>query len=123
MTVYILVACKNDQNLALVRRATQGLDCHLVLSTTISLALFLAQKNKPALIISDLTLADGDGASFIQEVKSDKELKAIPFIFLLEEKADDALKQTLLSYGAARVISRADDQNELVKIISSLVNQ
>ncbi len=87
-----------------------------------SLALYLAQKNKPAVIISDWTLADGDGASFIQEVKSDKELTAIPFVFLLEDKPDDTLKQTLLNYGATEVISHPDDGQELKQLIGGIID-
>jgi DNA-binding response OmpR family regulator len=123
MTIYILVVSKNDKTVTLLRQITDEFDCHLVRSSTMSLALYLAQKNKPALIISDLTLADGDGASLIREVKADKELKAIPFVVLLEEDSPASLKQTLLSYGAAQVIEQLDARRELTTLITTLINR
>ena len=120
MSIYILVAGENKTTLAFVRQATDNVDCHLVLASTMSLALFLAQKNKPSLIISDLKLADADGFAFAQEVKSDKELKVIPFIFLLEERPDDALRQALLGYGAQSVISPTDGGNDFQQLLDSV---
>jgi CheY-like chemotaxis protein len=122
MSIYILLAGENKKNLAFVRQATDNVDCHLVLASTMSLALFLAQKNKPKLIISDVSLADGDGGRLVQEIKSDKELKDIPFIFLLEKEPEAALKKTLLNYGAARVISQSDNSNELVQLINTFID-
>jgi CheY-like chemotaxis protein len=120
MSIYILVAAANANILTRVREVTAAVDCHLVVAPSMSLALFLVQKNKPALIISDLALTDGDGLTFIQEIKSDEALKHTPFIFLLEREPTEKTKRTLLNYDATKVLSLADHRKELINLIHKL---
>lgn len=58
----------------------------MIKATSIALGLFLAQKNYPCLILSQIQLSDGNGIELFHEVKAEPELKDIPFIFFANEK-------------------------------------
>jgi len=107
MTTYILVASNNQTNLKLVREAVAKQDVEVVNAPSVSLALFLAQKNLPSLILSDLEFSDGDGILFLQEIRANKQLNSTPFIFLLQTLPSQSLRQTLLTAGATAIISNS----------------
>lgn len=112
MAPHILVVGQNQANLALIRAAVARRDCQLVLAPGESLALFLAQKKLPDLIISDFTLSDGDGLSFLHEVRADEKLKVVPFIFLIAAPIETALKNKLLAQKA--VVCKSSDSKEFI---------
>ncbi len=82
MTVRVLVVDSSPETVGLARQALVDLDCDVSPATSISLALFLAHKNPPDLIVSGLEMTDGGGLELLAEVKADRELQEIPFIFL-----------------------------------------
>ena len=81
----ILVASREREDLDLVKAAVEGRDCDVIFATAMSVALFLAQKNLPELIVSRVSLVDGLGTTLLHELRCDEELRAIPFVFLLRE--------------------------------------
>src|SRR6516225_10057493 len=103
MTLRILLAGQNQKNTALVRQALAQLAADIIRAPGMSLASFLAKKNRPPLIIAGLELMDGDGLSFMQETALDPQLKQIPFIFLLAKKPAYALEKRLLESGAKNI--------------------
>lgn len=101
--INILVAGKSQANVDLAKAAYQGMDYQVIPAPGTSLALFLAQKNYPDLIICDGTLTDGDGITFLSELKADPELAEIPFVFLVD-KQHGALDENLaITSGAVNV--------------------
>ncbi|MBS1998050.1 MAG: hypothetical protein JSS86_17125, partial [Cyanobacteria bacterium SZAS LIN-2] len=70
-TPKILVAGSSQKSVALTRAAIEPLDYQMVTAQPMSVALFLAQKNLPEVIVSDLKMLDGDGISFLNEIKVD----------------------------------------------------
>lgn len=101
--INILVAGKNPANVDLAKAAYKGMDYQVIPAPGTSLALFLAQKNYPDLIICDSNLTDGDGLTFLSELKSDPELAEIPFVFLID-KDESALDENLaITSGAVNV--------------------
>jgi CheY-like chemotaxis protein len=121
MTTYILVAGNNQTNLQLLKSAFASCDVEIVRAPGLSLALFLAKKNRPVLIISDLVLLDGDGVTFLQELKANKDMNAIPFMFLLPEKPKEPMKKNLLKNGAVAVLSNAIKPEELLVLLERFV--
>jgi CheY-like chemotaxis protein len=84
--------------------------------------LAMARKHLPDLILSDINMPGGDGASLLRDVRRDPDLKSRQFVFLsgapdllpvgnsIEERADDFLLkpvslQVLLSYLKMRLDS------------------
>jgi CheY-like chemotaxis protein len=102
-TTNILVAGNEGHIADLARASVSDLDCQIIPAPAMSLALFLAQKNLPDLILCSFTMTDGDGWLFIKEVKSDEELSAIPFVFISAAATEDVQKRAL-SEGADSVL-------------------
>ena len=82
MTIRTLVAAKNPSTINRVKKAFVDIDCEIIPATSLSLAVYLARKNFPDVILSDLELSDGDGMQLLHEIKSEAELQVIPFAFL-----------------------------------------
>ena len=90
MSVKILCAFKSDEIFEFVKSALQNFHCEIVKSTSESLALFLAQKNFPCLIISEKELHGGSGINLLREVKAEQDLASIPFVFLTPRSTTSA---------------------------------
>jgi CheY-like chemotaxis protein len=114
MTEYILVAGENENNLALIRKTIKDLDYEIVKAPSMSLALFLAQKNRPILIFADARLVDGDPLTFTKVLKSDEELMSIPLAFLLTEKMALSMKDKLIQSGANAVLTNEKQASQFV---------
>ncbi|MDZ4838098.1 MAG: hypothetical protein SGJ27_30315 [Candidatus Melainabacteria bacterium] len=101
--INILVAGKNQSNVELAKAAYAGIGYQVIPAPGTSLALFLAQKNYPDLIISDGILTDGDGIAFLTELKNDPELSEIPFIFLIDKNTSQIDEDSAITAGAVSV--------------------
>jgi len=115
---HILIAGKSERNLALAREAFEDLDYSIAPAPNMSLALFLAQKNLPLLIIASTNLPDGDVRTFLSELKSDEELRQVPLLFLVEPGTDLEHTNELLRSGAKCVLSNTVSAEELRKKIA-----
>lgn len=101
--INILVAGSNRANVDLAKVAYEGTGYQVIPASGFSLALFLAQKNYPDLIICDGKLTDGDGLAFLSELKNDPELSDIPFIFLVEKEINSVDEISAITGGALSV--------------------
>jgi DNA-binding response OmpR family regulator len=101
----ILVAGKSSQNYDLVKRAFAAADINIVRAPTMSLSLFLAQKNLPFLIIADTDLIDGDATTFLYGLRNDADLKNVPVVFLTNTAVSSPTKRTLVESGATKILS------------------
>ena len=106
----------------LARQALVSLECEVSPATSIALALFLAHKALPDLILSENMMTDGNGLDFLREVKSDWELKSIPFV-LMDESHDNILKEAGLSAGADRIIIRPGLAAEFLQIVKPFLRK
>lgn len=69
-------------------------------------ALELARQEPPDLILSDVQMSEGTGYDFIQAVKGDPALRAVPFIFLTATMCTERDRARGLALGAARFLFR-----------------
>ena len=122
-TPKVLIAGRSEQTLALVRQSVEQLGYQVVPAPTLSLALFLAHKNLPDIIISDLEMTDGDGLSFLREIRLDDELKEIPFLFCLDSMPDEALELQAIKSGARKVVPNNLQPAEFLQIIEPFIQQ
>jgi CheY-like chemotaxis protein len=109
---HILIAGKSERNLALAREAFEDLDYLIVPAPNMSLALFLAQKNLPLLIIASTNLGDGDVRTFLSELKVDEELRHVPLVFLLDSLDKPERSDELLHGGAKCVMQNTISAEE-----------
>ena len=74
---------------------------------------------RPDLILLDLNLPKKDGREVLKEIKSDKELKAIPVVVLTISKAEeDVIKSYDLH--ANCYITKPIDLNQFAKVVKSI---
>jgi len=121
MTTHILVAGAETDNVILVKEAVANLDYQVIPAPSMSLALFLAQKNLPELVICDLRLVDGDPMSFLLELHSDDELKQIPFMLVTKQDVPEAEAKRFMAAGAALVLGSDIDAKELLNTIEPYI--
>ncbi len=121
MTIHILVAGSHSEYSDLAREAFVDLDCQIIPATSMTLAVFLAQKNLPDVILCDFDMTDGDGWSFIGEIKADAELRNIPFLFIGSGE-DSAVSTRALKLGADAVLEFPLAASQLKREIIPYIN-
>lgn len=91
-------------------------------ATDTDLALLIAHKTKPDLIISDWDMPGKDGISLIKELKKNKDLKNIPIIMATGIMTTVKHLQAALEAGAADYIRKPIDEVELIARTRSALN-
>jgi len=121
MTIHILVAGSHSEYSDLARQAFEDLDCQIIPATSMTLAVFLAQKNLPDVILCDFDMTDGDGWSFIGEIKADAELQNIPFLFIAPGE-DSAVSTRASKLGADAVLGYPMEPSQLKREMIPYIN-
>ncbi|MCW7540646.1 response regulator [Aquabacterium sp. A7-Y] len=93
-------------NLELKRDLLEPHGYHVLTADDMQRGLELAALHRPALIISDVGMSNGNGFDFIRRVKADPALCGIPFMFLSATHWDPASQKLGLALGAARYLLR-----------------
>jgi len=121
----ILCAFKTEEIFDFVKSALHNFECELIKSTSESLALFLAQKNFPCLIISENELHGGSGLNLLGEVKAQADLASIPFVFLMPRPDSTCadLPKTDLPPGAELIMWYPIETHEFLKTISKFLQE
>lgn len=112
---HILVAGSSIENVNTAKAAVAKLDFVIEPAPSMSLALFLAQKNLPDLIVCDTEMTDGDPFQFLQELKADDELSAIPFVFLCPQQLGKEDRRKMLAAGADGILLMPIEPAELLE--------
>src|SRR5207244_4034026 len=86
-------------------------------------ALKLARETRPDLIISDLGMTDGSGFDFIKAIKSDPDLKDIPFVFITSTFCNETARARGLALGAARFLFRPLEPQELLAEVEACLEE
>jgi two-component system cell cycle response regulator len=117
----ILVVDNQPVNLLLKQSLLGPLGYVVVTAAGMAEGLTLARRSPPDLIISDIGMSDGSGYDFIQLVKADPNLRAIPFLFITSTHCDEKTRARGLALGADRVLFRPlEPQSLLVEIEACL---
>lgn len=95
MPVKILCASYSDEIFDFVKRNLSQFECEVIKATSVALALFLAQKNQPCLVLAELELNDGSGLDLLRELASEPQLQKIPFMFLKRVDSTTKLPEDL----------------------------
>ncbi len=82
MEISILVVTRSNNTIEIVKEAVSPWECQVIYANSIALALFLARKNFPSLIIADKELIDGSGQELASEIGSDLDLANMPIILI-----------------------------------------
>lgn len=122
MTINILIAGRSQTNIELVKAAVEQSDYQIIPAAGISLGLFLAHKNFPDLIISDVELSEGDPFELLHELRSHPELSPIPFLVLTPPQVKEQQKKALLKAGVDGLIALPITPTDLGKAIDRYVS-
>ncbi len=114
MAIRILCAGKNDDLAEFVKTAVAEYECEVVKSTSVALAMFLAQKNFPSLILSEQKLSEGTGQELYHAVQDESTLNQIPF-FIVTENASQSPSGDVSGALTLRYPKRAEDLRDWLK--------
>ncbi|MEW5959884.1 MAG: response regulator [Chloroflexota bacterium] len=115
----ILVVDNLAANLDLARHILEPFGYAVITAESVAAGLELARLHSPDLILSDLHLPDQSGLDFIQTVKADPRLQAIPFMFISSSAYKKGDRQAGLDLGAAGFIVRPIKPQQLLAEIEA----
>lgn len=112
----ILVVDDVLANREFIRSALEPFGYELVLVDSVKRAMARAQESDFDLIICDLHMPDKGGIDFIQDIKADARLQAVPFV-LISASNTDAERHRILQQDGANFIQRPIEPQALLKQI------
>ncbi len=86
-------------------------------------ALDVIEKQRPALVITDILMPKMDGFTFVYRLRSNPVTQGIPVIFLSATYIAPEDKDFALTIGATRFLEKPIDNDELLSTISDLLSQ
>ena len=98
----------------IVGKAFRPFDCQMCEATNGEEGLAAAAREKPDLIILDITMPVMDGVTMLTKLKETAELKAIPVIMLTAESGRDNVLQ-IAKLGVRDYLVKPFKENELVE--------
>jgi len=81
----------------------------------------IAAAEDPDLILLDIVMSDMDGYEVCRKLKSDKQLKDIPVVFITALRGDKESRILALECGAEGFLNKPMDESELIAQISAMV--
>ncbi len=120
--VNVLIAEDNADDRKLLRLNLEHHGCHVFEAGDGKEALAIARKQKPALIISDALMPKMDGFQLLRAVKTDEDLKDIPFIFYSAVYTGYREAELAISLGASAFIIKPREPAELWAEIKDLLD-
>jgi two-component system cell cycle response regulator len=119
----ILVVDNLPVNLDLARGILSPSGYRVVTAANMADGLALARNQGCDLILSDVCMPVGSGYDFVQQVRSDPQLRDIPFILITSTFLDDRDRDRALSLGATRFLRRPIEPQDLLAEIAACLKQ
>ncbi|MFA6026493.1 MAG: PAS domain S-box protein, partial [Ignavibacteriaceae bacterium] len=119
----IIIVDDKAENLYLLELLLKGRGYNTISAKNGAEALDLARKDIPNLIISDILMPVMDGFTLCREVKKDKKLYNIPFIFYTATYTDPKDEEFALSLGADRFLLKPLDLKEFIAIVKTVLKE
>jgi two-component system cell cycle response regulator len=104
----------------IVTRAFREYDCVICEGSNGEEGLAVAAKEKPDLIILDVTMPVMDGVTMLTKLKEDPELKATPVIMLTAESGQDNILQ-IARIGVRDYLVKPFKEDRLIEKVSRIV--
>ena len=119
----ILIVDDKSENLYLLELMLKGGGFTTVAARNGAEALVSARQALPDLIISDILMPIMDGFTLCRELKKDRKLKNIPFIFYTATYTDPKDEEFALSLGADRFLLKPLDIPEFISTIKEVLKE
>ena len=113
----VLAVDDTPENLDVVRGALEG---RYVIKVAINgmLALKIAQKTSPDVILLDIRMPGMDGFEVMEQLQASEETRSIPVIFLSGE-SDSEVRQRARNLGAAAFVTKPIDRLMLQEVVAA----
>ena len=117
----ILAVDNNQTNLELAGSIFEPLGYEVLKATSGIEALAMAKRTRPDLILSDVSMPEGNGYELIEAVKADPDLRATPMILISSSRSGS--REQALSAGAVRFLTRPLDPHTLLSEVEQCLRQ
>lgn len=117
----VLVVDNQPINIELLRVLLEPSGYYVFGSSNVDDGLEMARQTAVDLIISDVHMPDKDGYTFIQAVRSDPQLRHIPFMFLSSTLGNEYDVRRSEAFGANRFIVRPIEPQSLLVEVERLI--
>lgn len=115
----ILAVDNLPANLEFVEGLFGGLGYQVVTASNAGLALDLARRSRPDLILSDVCMPHGNGYDLIDAVKADQQLRSIPFVFISSTFTNEEARKKGLAHGADKYLFRPIEPQRLLEEVEA----
>jgi len=123
MKTKVLIVDDNSDNLYLLKTLLKGQGWEVFEASNGKIALEIARKQVPDLIVSDILMPVMDGYALCRECKSDEKLKKIPFVFYTATYTEPKDEKFALDLGADRFIVKPGEPESLLEILTDLLEE
>jgi len=119
----ILVVDDNNESRYMLEVLLQRNGFETIAATNGKEAFEMAQARRPDLIIADILMPVMDGFSLCKELKSDKGLKRMPFVFYTATYTEPKDVEFGLSLGADRFLIKPQEVEVLLQIFREVLSE
>jgi PAS domain S-box-containing protein/putative nucleotidyltransferase with HDIG domain len=119
----ILIADDNPDSRMLLKRTLENEGHEIIETINGQTALEMSRREQPDMIISDVLMPGMDGFRFCKEVKTDENLKKIPFIFYTASYTAPDDERLALSMGASRYIVKPVEIERFLLVIKDVFRE
>ncbi|NJP05000.1 MAG: response regulator transcription factor [Chloroflexaceae bacterium] len=120
--IQILVVDDDHHLVRLIQSYLEQAGYRVVTAYDMATARLLIQTERPALVVLDLMLPDGDGLDLLRQVRSDSHLARLPII-VLTARVDDIDRVLGLEMGADDYISKPFHPREVIARIRAVLRR
>jgi PAS domain S-box-containing protein len=119
----ILIVDDDDDSRVFLERALRGQHYSAESAANGAEALEKARQRHPDLIISDILMPVMNGFELCRRIKTDAQLRRVPFIFYTATFVDQRDEELAMSLGASRFIVKPIDPADFLKIVEEVINE
>jgi CheY-like chemotaxis protein len=123
MLVKILIADDDENSRGFLERALRAQHYDVESAVNGGAALEKTSQWRPDLIISDILIPVMNGFELCCRIKTDEQLRTIPFIFYTATPADQRDEWLAMALGASRFLIKPPDPADLFRIIKEVIHE
>lgn len=121
MGIKVLVVDDESVNRTLISRALEDKGFSVITASNGAEALGLIEKEKPAIVISDMLLPKIDGLTLCSKIKENPELSGIKVILMTAVYKTASIRAEAFSHKADAYLEKPVSIENLLKIINGLI--
>jgi two-component system cell cycle response regulator len=121
MNPKVLIVDDSEMIRAIVAHALESFECELLQAPDGVQGLALASRERPDVILLDISMPVMDGIELLQRLKSDRELRSVPVIMLTSEASRNTVLR-IAKLGVQDYIVKPFDEAQVVRRLETLTH-